>query len=249
MAESHAPGRRIRVLLADDHGVVRTGIQMYLATHPQIEVVGEAATAQETVSLALKYLPDVVLVDLVMPLGTAPVPSSRSLDEAPGPAWGTHGIEAIRRLKRELPSVRCLALTSFSDEDKLLPALEAGAAGYLLKDVSPDELARAILAVAAGDIYLSSTVAGTVVRQLTRPKTPSPLDRLTPRERDVLRCLAEGQSNAEIAGKLVISEATVKSHVTRILRKLGVADRTQAALLAAREGLGAMGPVRPARGR
>lgn len=227
------PARPIRVLIADDHAVVRSGLRQFLATHPDIEVAGEAATAGEAVTMAQRLLPDVVLMDLVMPEGTP------SLGSTHARAAGAYGIEAIRALRERAPAVRCLALTSFSDEDKVLPALEAGAAGYLLKDVTPEELVRAIRAVAAGQVYLSASVAGTVVRRATRPErpAPSPLDALTPRERDVLRCLAEGLSNAEIARRLYVSEATVKSHVTRILQKLGVDDRTQAALLAVRHGL------------
>ncbi|MEW6046694.1 MAG: response regulator transcription factor [Bacillota bacterium] len=223
-----AEERRIRVLIADDHAVVRTGLRMFLGTHPDVEVVGEAGSAGEVVRAAEACGPDVVLMDLVMP-----VEAPAGLSGSP-PAAAAHGIEAIRRLRERAPQVRCLALTSFSDEDKLLPALEAGAAGYLLKDVTPDELIRAVRAVAGGQVYLSSTVAGAVVRQATRPHEPSPLDRLTAREREVLGYLAEGLSNAEIARRLYLSEATVKSHVTSILRKLEVLDRTQAALLAVR---------------
>lgn len=226
-------GRRIRVLVADDHGVVRTGLRTFLGAHPDIEVVGEAGTARDAVSLAERLRPDVVLMDLVMP--ESPEPSA----PGSGPSGKAHGVEAIRALRERVPGTRCLALTSFSDEERVLPALEAGAAGYLLKDVTPDELVRAIREVAAGQVYLSSGVAGTVVRRATRPAraAASPLDALTPREREVLRCLAEGLGNAAIARRLYVTEATVKSHVTRIFRKLGVRDRTRAALVAVRLGL------------
>ena len=232
LPEVGRPGR-IRVLVADDHAVVRSGLRMFLGTHPDIEVVGEAGTAEEAVAMAERLRPDVVLMDLVVPRGGS---ASGSTHATPTGPWG---IEAIRALRERAPSVRCLALTSFSDEDKVLPALEAGAAGYLLKDVTPEELVRAIRTVASGQVYLSAGVAGAVVRRATRPAgtPPSPLDALTPREREVLRCLAQGMSNAEIARRLYVTEATVKSHVTRILRKLDVSDRTQAALLAVRHGL------------
>ncbi|NLG68924.1 MAG: response regulator transcription factor [Firmicutes bacterium] len=225
-------GRRIRVLLADDHAVVRGGLRMFLATHPDIEVAGETADAAQAVDLAERLQPDVVLLDLVMPPG----PSAEVVQAPPD---APPGISVIRRLRQRAPGVRCLVLTGFSEEEKVLPALEAGAAGYLLKDVTPEELIRAIRSVAAGQVYLSAGVTGAVVRRATRAarEPASPLEALTPREREVLRLIAQGMSNAEIAGRLYVTEATVKSHVTRILQKLGVADRTQAALLAVRQGL------------
>ncbi len=250
-ADASPPSRRIRILIADDHAVVRTGLRMFLATHPEMEVVGEAASAAQTLEMAERLLPDVVLLDLVMPRGAVePAAATRTGDgpESPGPAGpGAHGIDVIRTLRERVPRVRCLALTSFSDEDKLIPALGAGAAGYVLKDVTPEELIRAIQAVASGQLFLSGSVAGAVVRRATTPPqpAPSPLDRLTPRQREVLRCLAEGLSNAEIARRLYLTEATVKSHVGSILRKIGAADRTQAAVLAVRYGLSKTEEDRP----
>lgn len=227
-------GTRVRAWLpaadgpvADDHAVVRTGLRLFLGAHPDVEVVGEAGCAGEVVAETRRLKPDVVLMDLVMPSGP----------QAAG-ASGAIGIETIAALRREAPGVRCLVLTSFGEEDKVLPALEAGAAGYLLKDVTPDELIRAVRAVASGQSYLSAGVAATVVRRATGSRPPSPRDRLTRRELEVLGLLARGLTNGEIASTLFISKATVKSHVTSILRKLEVEDRTRAALMAARWGLG-----------
>jgi DNA-binding NarL/FixJ family response regulator len=215
--------RPIRVVVADDHPVVREGLRSFLASRPGMAVVGEAADADAVVVVAEQLRPDVVLVDLMMP--------GRELHD---------GIEAIDRL-RQLPSPpRTLVLTSFAGDDKVLPALRAGAAGYLLKDVDPADLEAAIRTVHRGGALLAPSVATRVLDQATGSR-PSPeqerLDEVTPREREVLALLGRGLSNRQIAADLYVSEKTVKTHVSSILTKLRVADRTQAALFAVRQGL------------
>ena len=209
----------IRVLIADDHAVVRQGLRTFLELQDDIEVVADARDGEEAVAAALDGHPDVVLMDLVMP----------ALD----------GIEATRRILRERPDTRVIALTSFLDDDKLLPAVRAGAAGYLLKDVEPQELVRAIRTVNAGEALLDPTVTARVMRELSEgePAAGRPLDGgLTPREREVLGLVARGLPNKLIARELGIAEKTVKAHVSSVLAKLGVSDRTQAAVLAVRRG-------------
>src|SRR3954447_12019973 len=208
---------RIRVLLVDDHAVVREGLRTYLELHDDIEVVGEAADGEEAIRVAEALRPDVVLMDLMMPV----------LD----------GVGALRALRERLPRTRAIALTSFTDEDTLLPALQAGAAGYLLKNVQPSELHRAILAAHAGEALLDPVVAARLLDAIAQPAGAPAPERLTPREREVLALLARGYSNKRIARELRVAEKTVKTHVGHVLAKLGVTDRTQAALLAVREGL------------
>ena len=205
---------RIRVLLVDDHAVVRQGLRSFLELQPDIEVVGEAAGARDGVQLAARLSPDVVLMDLLMP------------DE--------DGVDAIRALRDVAPRVRVLVLTSYLDDTHVFAAVQAGAAGYLLKDVQPDALTDGIRQVSQGLAVLHPTIAARLMNRTGRP--PSLAD-FTQRERDVLKLLAEGLSNKEIAGRLFISEKTVKTHVSNVLQKLGVADRTQAALLAVRQRL------------
>jgi NarL family two-component system response regulator LiaR len=205
---------RIRVLLVDDHAVVRQGLRSFLELQPDIEVVGEAAGARDGVELAARLSPDVVLMDLLMP------------DE--------DGVDAIRALRDVAPRVRVLVLTSYLDDTHVFAAVQAGAAGYLLKDVQPDALTDGIRQVSRGLAVLHPTIAARLMNRTGRP--PSLAD-FTQRERDVLKLLAEGLSNKEIAGRLFISEKTVKTHVSNVLQKLGVADRTQAALLAVRQRL------------
>lgn len=211
-----APPAAIRVVVADDHPIVREGLRRFLDSRDGIEVVGEAADGEQAVARAARLRPDVVLLDLVMPV----------LD----------GLGAIERILARDPDARILVLTSFAGEDQVLPALRAGAAGYLLKDADPAEVERAVRAVAAGESPLDPAVAGRVLRAV-RPGS-DPVAALTPREREVLGLLARGLTNRQIARELVVAEKTVKTHVSAVLAKLGVADRTQAALLAVREGLG-----------
>jgi NarL family two-component system response regulator LiaR len=209
----------IRVLIADDHAVVRQGLRTFLELQEDVEVVGDVADGEQAVAAVVDLAPDVVLMDLVMP--------------------GVDGVEAIGRIARRSPATRVIALTSFLDDDKVLPAVRAGAAGYLLKDVGPDDLVRAIRTVHAGEALLHPAVAARLMEEVAGPRARGAEDGagLTARERDVLTQIACGLSNKRIARELGISEATVKVHVSNVLRKLGVTDRTQAALHAVREGL------------
>jgi DNA-binding NarL/FixJ family response regulator len=210
----------IRVLIADDHAVVRQGLRTFLELQDEIEVVGEAADGIEALDLVQRTEPDVALLDLVMPrLG---------------------GLEAIRRIREVAPATRVLVLTSFADDDTVLPAVRAGAAGYLLKDVQPPELVGAIRTVHAGEALLAPAVATMLVEQLAAEDGASAPDReehLTPREREVLGLLAHGSPNKVIARDLGVSERTVKTHVSNILAKLNLTDRTQAAVYAVRHGI------------
>jgi two-component system, NarL family, response regulator LiaR len=209
---------KVRVLIADDHAVVRKGLRTFLELHDDVGVVGEASDGEEAVAAALEGRPDVILMDLVMP--------------------GLDGIEATKRILRERPATRVIALTSFLDDDKVLPAVRAGAAGYLLKDVEPEELVRAIHTVHRGEALLHPAVTATVMRELAGQAQPVDASNLglTEREREVLGLVARGLANKLIARELGIAEKTVKTHVSSILAKLGVTDRTQAALLAVRRG-------------
>jgi DNA-binding NarL/FixJ family response regulator len=207
----------IRVVIADDHAVVRQGLRTLLELQEEMEVVAEAADGEEAVEAVRRTSPDVALLDLVMP----------KLD----------GIEAIRRIRDGSPGTRGLVLTSLADDDTVLPAIRAGAAGYLLKDVQPQDLIAAIRTVHAGEALLSPAVATMLVEQLAAGDEPRDRDELTPRERDVLAHLARGRANKVIARELGVSERTVKTHVSNILSKLGLADRTQAAVYAVRHGL------------
>ena len=205
----------IRLLIADDHAVVRQGLRTFLELQEGIEVVAEADDGEEAVTAAERTKPDVVLLDLVMPrLG---------------------GVEAIRRIRDVSPESRVIVLTSFFDDAKLFPAVRAGAAGYLLKDVQPQELVRAIKIVHAGNALLAPAVTSRVLDEFAERARSA--DLLTAREREVLALIAQGMPNKVIARTLGVSEKTVKSHVSNILGKLGLTDRTQAALYAVREGL------------
>ncbi len=204
----------IRILLVDDHTVVRQGLRMFLALEAGLEVIGEAENGAEAVRLAKELKPDVVLMDLLMPV--------------------MDGITAIGVLRRELPETEIIALTSVLEDEKVIGAVRAGAIGYLLKDTQAEELCRAIKAAAAGQVQLSPQAAARLMREVKAPESP---ETLTERETEVLRLLARGQSNKEIAQSLTIGEKTVKTHVSNILAKLGVPSRTQAALYAVRIGL------------
>jgi NarL family two-component system response regulator LiaR len=211
----------IRVFVADDHAIVRKGIAAVLELVPDIEVIGEAENGRDAVYRVAQLQPDVILMDLVMP----------EMD----------GIEAIRRIQERQPKARILVLTTFAGEDQVLPAIKAGALGYHLKDSRPEELVRAIRQVHRGEASLHPLIARKVLEELSRPSSRPPTpDPLTPREVEVLQLVAQGLENSEIAEKLVITEATVRTHVSNITGKLHVASRTQAALYALREGIASL---------
>jgi len=204
----------IRILIVDDHSVVRQGLRMFLGLDPELEVVGEAADGAEGLRRAHELKPDVVLMDVLMPV--------------------MDGIAATTAIRQELPDTEVIALTSVLEDASVVGAVRAGAIGYLLKDTEADELRRAIKAAAAGQVQLSPKAAARLMREVRVPDSP---EALTERETDVLRLLAMGQSNKEIAHNLNIAEKTVKTHVSNILSKLNVPSRTQAALYAVRIGL------------
>jgi NarL family two-component system response regulator LiaR len=211
----------IRVLIADDHAIVRKGIRALLATEPDIEVVSEARDGNQAIIEAHRLRPDVILMDLVMP--------------------EVDGIAATRHITAHQPETRILVLTSFSTDDKIFTAIKAGALGYLLKDSSPHELVQAIHQVHQGESSLHPLVARKLLQELSQPSAQPPTSApLTEREVEVLRLVAQGYSNREIADQLIIKEATVRTHVSNILSKLHLASRTQAALYALREGLASL---------
>jgi len=214
-------GRRISVLIVDDHAVVRQGLRTFLELQDDLEVVGEAGDGGQALAEAERLAPDVVLMDLAMP--------------------GTDGVTAIRALRERVPDTRAIALTSFSDDERVFGAVRAGAAGYLLKDSQPAELVAGIRAVAAGQALLSPAVAARLLEEMAdgdpRPASDEATAALTPREREVLTLIARGHANKRIALELGVAEKTVKTHVGHVLAKLGVTDRTQAALWAVRHGL------------
>ncbi len=204
----------IRLLIVDDHDVVRQGLRMYLGRDPEIEVVGEAADGEEAVAAARELRPDVVLMDLLMP----------RMD----------GIAATGAIRAEMPDVEVVALTSILEDRAVTGAVKAGAIGYLLKDTKAEELCRAIKGAAAGQVQLAPEAATKLMREVRAPENP---DALTARETEVLKLVARGQANKQIASSLFVEEKTVKAHVSGVLRKLGVSSRTQAALHAVRAGL------------
>lgn len=207
----------IRVLIVDDHAIVREGLHAVLMEEPSVNVIGQASSGEEAVTQAQLLKAQVVLMDVVMP--------------------GIDGIEATRRLKAAYPACQVLVLTSFAEDGKVQEAIQAGAIGYLLKDVLKPELLAAIHAAVQGRPTLHPEAQRQLMRRFTEPETPSPFAELTERERDVLRQIARGQSNKEIAATLGLTEGTVKGYVSAILVKLDVADRTQAALFAVKHGL------------
>lgn len=214
------PIAKIRVLIVDDHQVVRQGLRTFLELLEDIQIVAEAVNGEAAIEMAVRFTPDVILMDLVMP--------------------GMDGITATRRIKSLCPDSRVIALTSFTDDDKIFPAIQAGASSYLLKDVSPDELAEAIRAVHRGETRLHPEIMRKLVEQFARQsegKPSEPAVELTKRECEVVQLVAEGKSNHEIAEALVISERTVKTHISNILGKLGLNDRTQLAVYAIKNGL------------
>ena len=208
----------IRVLIVDDHGVVRQGLKSFLRTQDDIEVVGEASDGDEALSQVRDLVPDVVLMDLVMPK--------------------SDGIEATRQIRSLSPATKVIVLTSFADDERIVAAIKAGATGYLLKDVRPQDLGDAIRTVHGGDALLHPSVAAKLMREVVASgERSSRLDALTEREIEVLQLIARGMANKEIARDLGVAEKTVKTHVSNILQKLHLADRTQAALYAVRERL------------
>ena len=209
----------IRVLIADDHPIVRSGLRALIETEPGMEVVGDAKNGEEVVEKGALLQPDIILLDLVMP--------------------GTRGVEVIEGIRHRNPDARILVLTSFAQDDLLFPAIRAGALGYLLKDSSPDELLTAIRQVSYGESSLHPTITRKLIREFSQPSRKSdPIDPLTSRERDVLELLASGLSNKEIASSLSIREPTARKHVSNILEKLHLSNRTQAALFAIQAGVG-----------
>ena len=207
----------VNILITDDHGVVRQGLRMFLDLDPELTVVGEAENGREALEKTRELKPDVVLMDLVMPV--------------------MDGITAIEKLRAELPEVEVVALTSVLEDVSVSGAVKAGAIGYLLKNTDAEELRRAIKAAAAGQVQLAPEAAARLMREVRAPDSPEPL---TARETEVLGLLARGRANKQIANDLFVEEKTVKTHVSSILRKLGVRSRTQAALFAVRSGLVSM---------
>ncbi len=212
---------KITVIIVDDHAVVRRGVRAFLETQPDIQVVAEASSGGKAIHQVARYLPDVVLMDLVM--------------------QGMDGVTATREIKRLSPRTQVIVLTSYHDDEHIFPAIRAGAISYLLKDTTPDDLVKAVRKAAQGEATIHPTVAARLIKEMQQPPQTSeslaPFADLTQREMEVLRLIANGLSNAEIAEKLIISKGTVKSHVSNILSKLHLADRTQAAVLAWKQGI------------
>ncbi|MDE8564245.1 response regulator transcription factor [Anoxybacillus rupiensis] len=202
----------IKVLIVDDHHIVRRGLVFFLKTQKDIEVVGEAANGAEAVQLVMEHQPDLVIMDLVMPV--------------------MDGIEATKKMKERSPKTKILILTSFADQDHVIPAIRAGASGYQLKDIEPDHLVAVIRSIHRGESELHTKVIPHVMNHLHYQEPANKMEELTKREKEVLAEIAKGKSNKEIAASLMITEKTVKTHVSNILAKLGLADRTQAALYA-----------------
>ncbi len=217
----------IRILVADDHHVVRQGLRMFLSLDAEFEVVGEAADGVEAVRLARELKPDVVLMDLIMPV--------------------MDGITAIQTIRNELPEVEVIALTSVLEDASVIGAIRAGAMGYLLKDAQADELCRAVKAVAGGQVQLTTQAVTRLMKEVQTPLALLSRENLSGREADVLCLLAQGKSNKEIAVSLHIGETTVKTHVSSVLAKLGLASRTQAAIYAVQSGLVSQDCLKPSK--
>ena len=210
---------QITVMLVDDHAMVREGVKAFLVTQPDIAVVGEAGSGEEAVNLAAQFIPDVILMDLIMP----------NMD----------GVEASRKVKQVSPRSQIVVLTSYHEDEHIFPALKAGALSYILKDISAEELASAVRKAATGEAVLHPRIASRVIKELQgkRGDNLNPFTELSERELEVLKLIADGMSNAEMAEKLILSEKTIKGHVSNILSKLHLTDRTQAAVFAWREGV------------
>jgi two-component system, NarL family, response regulator LiaR len=215
MATGNTEGEKINILIVDDHAIVRQGLRTYLDLQPDMQVVGEAPDGQKAIDMARDLLPDIVLMDLVMP----------SMD----------GVEATRGVTSVSPSTRVIVLTSFSEDEQVFASIKAGAQGYLMKDVLPAELARAIRTVYRGEAQLDPEIARKLMHEFSNPQPQRPKHDLTERELEVLRLISLGKSNKEISEELVLSEKTVKTHVSNILQKLHLSDRTQAAVYALRQ--------------
>lgn len=212
---------QIRVIIVDDHPIVRKGLRTLISSEPDMSIIGEASNGAEAIDLALTTPSDVILMDLVM----SPI----------------SGVEAISRIKASHPAARILVLTSFADDDKVFPAIKAGASGYILKDIPPEELLTAIRDVAAGESFLHPTIAARLMREINQTTSPpDDSEPLTERELEVLRLIARGLTNQEIALELNVSERTITTHISNILDKLHLANRTQATLYALRKGIASL---------
>lgn len=215
VADPRTGSEKIAVVLVDDHAIVRQGLRTYLELQPDIEVVGEASDGREAVGVVRDLLPDIVLMDLVMP--------------------NSDGVEATRAITGMAPSTRVIVLTSFSEDEKVFASIKAGAQGYLMKDVLPSDLVKAIRTVYKGEAQLDPEIARKLMHEFTNPQPTAPRHDLTERELEVLRLIAHGKTNKDISEDLVLSEKTVKTHVSNILQKLHLSDRTQAAVYALRQ--------------
>lgn len=215
VTDPRAGSDKIAVVLVDDHAIVRQGLRTYLELQSDIEVVGEASDGREAVGVVRDMLPDIVLMDLVMP--------------------NSDGVEATRAITGLVPSTRVIVLTSFSEDEKVFASIKAGAQGYLMKDVLPQDLVKAIRTVYRGEAQLDPEIARKLMQEFTNPQPQTPRHDLTERELEVLRLIAHGKTNKDISEELVLSEKTVKTHVSNILQKLHLSDRTQAAVYALRQ--------------
>ncbi len=223
---SETNGERITVFIVDDHDVVRKGLRFYLSAHPDIAIVGEAGDTQTAIEGCAEHVPDVVLMDLVLPLKPGGQPSDQG------------GVQATRQIRQNSPHTQIVVLTSYAQDELLFSAIKAGALSYLLKDADAQTVLHAIRAASRGEASLHPRIARRLMSEVSATgPTHDPAAELTPREMEVLQLIAQGQSNAEIAAELVVTERTVKAHVSNLLSKLHLSDRTQAAIYAWREGL------------